>query len=61
MRSSHWASHARKCQQCGSGHLCEDGRAILTTRYRRTVPGVPVSRAAQTEINIHRLILGGGA
>jgi hypothetical protein len=60
MRSSHWASHALSCEDCRRGHLCDQGREILTRRWTRTVPGVPVSGAARTEINIRNLITGAG-
>lgn len=60
MRSPQWAVHARTCADCRSAHLCEEGRKILCTRHVFTVPGVQVSQAARTEINIHNLILEGG-
>lgn len=60
MRSSHWMTHTVHCESCRKGHPCQTGRSILARRWSRKVSAVPVSRAAQTEINVLRLITGGG-
>lgn len=59
MRGSRYLDHSRHCLTCGNGRLCSMGKTILTTRRGAAlVPSVPVSKAAQTKINIHSLIIG---
>jgi len=59
MRGSRYLDHSRRCLTCGNGRLCQRGREILSSpRGPVQVPTVPVSRAASTPIDMHRLIIG---
>jgi hypothetical protein len=60
MRSTHYARHETACEPCRTGHPCRTGRTLLGTRWTRTVPAVPVSKAGTTAINVRALVLGAG-